>query len=138
MTSTHDTPPTGGRLVELSADECWALLRDHPVGRLAWNGATGPTVVPVNYTVAGDGIDVRTSAYSTIVRETDDSPISFQADHVDPTTRTGWSVLAHARASIDWRDERTEAPEVDVWVGGSKPMRLHLEVIEISGRRLGG
>lgn len=126
----------GGRVSELDESECWDLLRLQPVGRLAWNGAAGPTVIPVNYALAEGGLDIRTAAYSAAVREADDSPISFQADHLDPLTRTGWSVLVHARASIDWSHESAGAPAVDVWPGGSKPLRLHLEVVEISGRRL--
>lgn len=134
MTYPHSS--TGGRLIELSADDCWELLRSEPVGRLAWNGASGPTVIPVNYAVSANGIDIRTGAYSAAVRETDDSLITFQADEIDATTRTGWSVLAHGRAAIDWSDERAGTANVDVWVGGVKSLRLHVEVIEITGRRL--
>lgn len=123
-------------LVELSADDCWELLHSQPVGRLAWNGTRGPIVLPVNFTVSEDGIDLRTHAYSAAAREVDDSPVSFQADQVDPVTRTGWSVLVHGRAAIDWAFGRVDAPEIDVWPSGPKPLRLHLEVLEISGRRL--
>lgn len=134
MTHTHRS--TGGRLIELSADECWELLRTEPVGRLAWNGTTGPTVIPVNYVVTANGIEIRTAVYSAAVRETDDSLITFQADEIDAQTRTGWSVLAHGRASIDWSDERADTADIDVWPGGVKSLRLHLEVSEITGRRL--
>ena len=126
----------GARLVELSPDECWDLLRSVPVGRLAWNATTGPTVVPVNFAVTPGGIDVRTTAYSAAARETDDSPVSFQADQIDPTGRSGWSVLAHGRVHIDWSFGRVDAPEIDVWLAGARPLRIHIEVQEISGRRL--
>ncbi|MFB9312718.1 pyridoxamine 5'-phosphate oxidase family protein [Nocardioides plantarum] len=129
----HEMP---GRLVELDVDECWELLRRTPVGRLAWNGAAGPTVVPVNYVATSDGIVVKTTAYSAAVRETDDSPITFQVDHIDPETRTGWSVLAHGRLDVDWSFGRVDAPEVDVWPAGPRPLRLQLEISTISGRRL--
>ena len=33
-------PPTRGRLVDLSPDECWELAASRPVGRLAWTGHT--------------------------------------------------------------------------------------------------
>lgn len=122
--------------MELTADECWDLLRGTAVGRLAWNGAVGPTVVPVNFAVTSGGIDVRTTAYSSAAREADDSPVSFQADHVDPVTRTGWSVLAHGHVHIDWSFGRVDAPQIDVWPTGARSLRLHLEVEEISGRRL--
>lgn len=135
-TSARSEPHAPGRLVELDADECWELLRGTPVGRLAWNGAAGPTVVPVNFAVTSGGIDLRTSSYSAAARETDDSPVSFQSDRVDLASRTGWSVLARGRLRIDWTFGRVDAPEIDVWPTGARPMRMHLEVDEISGRRL--
>lgn len=136
MTRTqHDTER---HLRELTAEECWELLRGQPVGRLAWNGVNGPTVIPVNYAVVASGINVQTTPYSAAARETDDSPISFQADHVDATTRTGWSVLVHGRATIDWSGKSADEPNVDLWVSDARSLRLHLEVSEISGRRLSG
>lgn len=133
--SPHDAD-SAGHLVDLSTDECWDLLRATAVGRLAWNSEKGPTVVPVNFAVTTDGIDVRTTAYSAAAREADDSPVSFQADHVDPGARTGWSVLAHGHVRIDWSFGRVDAPEIDVWPTGARPLRLHVEVEQISGRRL--
>ena len=40
---TSDVRP--GRLVVLSDDECWSLLRSRPVGRLAWSGDDGVTIL---------------------------------------------------------------------------------------------
>ncbi|WP_148616337.1 pyridoxamine 5'-phosphate oxidase family protein [Nocardioides rubriscoriae] len=134
-TGGHGTAATR-HLVDLSNDECWDLLRGTAVGRLAWNGTDGPTVVPVNFAVTTDGIDVRTTAYSAVAREADDGPVSFQADHLDPVTRTGWSVLAHGHVQIDWSFGRVDAPEIDVWPTGPRSLRLHVEIEQISGRRL--
>ncbi len=123
-------------LVELAAEECWELLRSEPVGRIAWNGPEGPTVQPVNFALSQGGIEVRTTAYSAIGHLSDDSAVTFQVDRIDPAARSGWSVLARGKVTFDWTYGRVEAPGVDVWPSGERALRLHLEVSEISGRRL--
>lgn len=128
--------PPEGHLEELVAEECWALLRNEPVGRLAWNGSEGPTIVPVNFTVSQGGIEVRTAAYSEAAHLSEDSAVTFQVDRIDPASRTGWSVLARGRVSFDWTYGRVEAPGVDVWPSGERALLLHLAVGNISGRRL--
>lgn len=128
--------PPAGHLVELTAEECWVSLRGEPVGRLAWNGPEGPTVMPVNFTVSQGGIEVRTTAYSEAAHLSEDSAVTFQVDRIDPTSRTGWSVLARGRVTFDWTYGRVEAPGVDVWPSGERALLLHLGVVTISGRRL--
>ena len=36
---------------------------------------------------------VRTTAYSEVARECDDSPVAFEVDDVEESTQSGWSVL---------------------------------------------
>lgn len=132
----RSTGGSTGQLVELTAAECWELLRGEPVGRLAWNGPEGPTVQPVNFAVSQGGIEVKTTAYSAVAHLSEDSFITFQVDRIDSATRTGWSVLARGQVTFDWTYGRVEAPGVDVWPGGERALRLHLEVATVSGRRL--
>jgi nitroimidazol reductase NimA-like FMN-containing flavoprotein (pyridoxamine 5'-phosphate oxidase superfamily) len=42
--------PYTGTLI-LSLDDCWQLLRDHEVGRLAVSIANHPDIFPINYVV---------------------------------------------------------------------------------------
>jgi hypothetical protein len=41
-----------GKLVDLPLDECTLLLAERLVGRVAWTGPAGPTVLPINHVVA--------------------------------------------------------------------------------------
>ena len=43
-------------VVDLAPDECWTLAAARPVGRLAWTGSQGPTVIPVNFTANGSDV----------------------------------------------------------------------------------
>ncbi|GAA4685124.1 pyridoxamine 5'-phosphate oxidase family protein [Nocardioides nanhaiensis] len=146
MTLIHHAP--GGRLVPLAPDECWALLREHGVGRLAWVGGEGLSVTPVNYSVDDSAqvhggalaVVVRTTAHSTIARECGGRPVALEVDDLDEETRNGWSVLARGQAEL-----RLSAPLPgmdhppvlpDSWPAGTRPVLLRLEVDLLTGRRL--
>ena len=92
--------PGNGRLIDLTADECLMLAASKPVGRLAWAGPQGPTVVPVNYVLAGRRVHIRTAAYSALARECADSLVAFEVDDFDADSRSGWSVLMRGRAHL--------------------------------------
>jgi hypothetical protein len=86
-----------GKLVDLPLDECTRLLAERSVGRVAWTGPAGPTVLPVNYVVVDDGIWFRTTAHSSLATEVDDQPVAFQIDEVDEFTRSAGASWPGAR-----------------------------------------
>jgi nitroimidazol reductase NimA-like FMN-containing flavoprotein (pyridoxamine 5'-phosphate oxidase superfamily) len=128
------TESTPGLLLTLSEEECWLLAGTVPVGRLAWTGPLGPTVVPVNFTLDGTNVTVRTAAYSALARECDDSPVAFEIDQIDPDTHSGWSVLMRGWAHIDFRDPGGTSPEV--WASGTRALHVSVDVTQISGRKI--
>jgi uncharacterized protein len=133
-TRAQGEPSPGRRLVDLAADECWELAATRPVGRLAWTSPSGPTVIPVNFTVVSEGVLVRTAGYSQVARECDDSAVAFEVDDIDVDARTGWSVLMRGHARVEYGAGDEDGP--DVWVSGPRSLRLRIEVAEITGRRL--
>lgn len=122
------------RLVDLDVDECWTLAVTRPVGRLAWTGTHGPTVLPVNFTVNGTHVLVRTTAYSEVSRECDDSLVAFEVDDIDVESRSGWSVLMRGRGHLEYGPGGGGEP--DVWLSGPRSLRLRIEVAEVTGRRV--
>jgi nitroimidazol reductase NimA-like FMN-containing flavoprotein (pyridoxamine 5'-phosphate oxidase superfamily) len=129
--SQPESPP---RVSDLDPAECWTLAAARPVGRLAWTGAHGPTVIPVNFVVTGAEVLVRTTAYSEAARECDDSPVAFEVDDVDAATRSGWSVLMRGRGHLECGPSGDAEP--DVWPPGPRALRLRIEVTEVTGRRI--
>lgn len=127
-------PPSTSHVIDLAPDECWALATSQPVGRLAWCGAHGPTVIPVNFTVNGAEVLVRTTAHSEAGRECDDSTVAFEVDAVDASTRSGWSVLMRGHARMEYGSSSDPGP--DVWLPGPRGLRLRIDVTEITGRRI--
>jgi nitroimidazol reductase NimA-like FMN-containing flavoprotein (pyridoxamine 5'-phosphate oxidase superfamily) len=127
---------SAGRLVELTEAECWELLGSEPVGRLAWRGAEGLSVVPVNYIADEGRVSINTAAYSAQARECDDLPVAFQVDAVDATARSGWSVLVRGTAHVEYAQDGTTSNDPDVWPAGVRPLRLVIDPTGVTGRRL--
>ena len=125
-----------GRLVVLSEEECWELLRARPVGRLAWCGDRGVCVLPVNFAVDRDGDDdgvrLRTTPYSLMARECSGREVAFEVDAIDDEQHSGWSVLVRGRCERDDRPSDEPRP----WVTGSRVLGLRIAVRSMTGRRL--
>lgn len=85
-------------LVEIERAECFALLREHRVGRIAVVDRDGlPLVVPVNYVLSCETVLFRTHA-GTKLDALRRRPVAFQVDSIDESRRTGWSVLVQGVA----------------------------------------
>jgi len=124
-----------GQLADLSPDECWELITTTPVGRIAWTASNGPVVVPVNFAVNGRSIKVRTTAYSSMVQDADGERVAFEVDHIDETTRTGWSVLVRGRAEVRY-GEPDDGTVPEPWPRGPRPATVVVDADEITGRWL--
>ncbi|WP_051552015.1 pyridoxamine 5'-phosphate oxidase family protein [Nocardioides sp. URHA0020] len=138
MATTDTTLWTNGSLVELPRDECERLLGSHAVGRVAWNGAASPHVLPVNFAVVDDEIWFRTTAHSSLSKEIDDLPVTFQVDDVDEFTRSGWSVLVRGTAHVVYDATRVPRtwPGLETWPAGAHALHVVIEPTAITGRRL--
>jgi len=126
----NETGTRQGRLVELSADDCWERVRSQPVGRIAWTGRDGISVMPANFAVDGGDILIRTSPYAALALECADREVAFEVDHVDPDQQAGWSVLLRGHC----RREERASDQPTPWAGGRRTLGLRIEVRAVSGR----
>ncbi|WP_062355234.1 pyridoxamine 5'-phosphate oxidase family protein [Herbidospora yilanensis] len=127
-------------LRNLTADECLALIAPGGVGRIAFTGSHGPTILPVNYRLDGDRIVLRTRTGGAMDGDLrtgiDDLEIvvAFEVDAIDPEHREGWSVLVQGPCH---HTPGTPGAPGGSWVDG----RDHLITItpqRVTGRRLEG
>lgn len=121
-----------GRLAELSEQECRELVGTRPIGRIAWRGSEGITVLPVNFELDGDDVLFHTSPYSLMARDCVDRDVAFQVDAVDEVQHAGWTVLLRGRCLRDSRAGSEPTP----WVTGPRLLALRVAVSSVSGRRL--
>ena len=94
-------PQAPTHMVELSRDEALKLLGTVQMGRVAFTEQALPAIRPVNHVVGDDGIIViRTHTGSTLLGHSLASEVvAYEADRIDPVTRTGWSVVVTGVAS---------------------------------------
>lgn len=132
--------PADRRLVPLSSAESMVLLRAHTVGRIAWQAADGPQMLPVTYVVHADRVYFRTapsSILSELVRRT---PVVFEVDDLDLHRHTGWSVVVHgiaeAVATPDAIAQLRVVPGFVPWAPGGRNLMIEVVPSTVSGRRL--
>ena len=125
-------------LVELSVDECWELVAGPQMARIAWNGPTGPVVLPINYVTHDRTVWIRTTAYSSMAEEVDESAIAVEVDDIDPETHVGWSVLLRGRSEVIYHEDRVPEPvrALRTWPSGPRPLWVRLAPEIVTGRRL--
>jgi nitroimidazol reductase NimA-like FMN-containing flavoprotein (pyridoxamine 5'-phosphate oxidase superfamily) len=136
MTRNGRTPTPA--FAHLSERECIALLEAHSIGRVGWQAADGPQVLPVTYTFRDGVAYLRTSPQgilSELVRPTD---VAFEVDELDPSTRTGWSVVVHGQSrGVAAPSEVTrlwEADDLVPWAPGGRSLFVQIRPSRIRGR----
>ena len=129
-----------GVLEEIPEQECLALLKGHEIGRLVVVEDGRPVVFPVNYTVDGRTVAVRTDPGAKLAWATL-GPVAVEVDDIDIATHEGWSVLVRGVGrditdGVDaWSGEvRARPPEP--WVEGEKEHWIAVASPVITGRRI--
>jgi hypothetical protein len=129
-------PRTG--LEDLALDECLRLVRSSKLGRLAVNVDGQPLAFPVNFTLDGNDVVVRTDE-STRLYAARGSRVAFECDDIDTLYHTGWSVIVKGRAVevLDPRElSRLHRLPLGAWCPGPKPVFLRISPQTITGRRI--
>jgi uncharacterized protein len=116
-------------------DECLSLLAAMAVGRFAVaSPGAPPLVVPVNYVLDGDVVVFRSDAGEKVLLLRG-SPASFQIDQIDPSRRTGWSVLVQG-AAYEATPREVEHLHIEPWAPGEKSHWVRIVPASITGRRI--
>jgi nitroimidazol reductase NimA-like FMN-containing flavoprotein (pyridoxamine 5'-phosphate oxidase superfamily) len=145
-TGSPQDAATGNPEVErLDEAECLALISPGGVGRLAYSGRFGPTVLPVNYQMYQGTVIFRTAHDSPTDEDLRtgiagaEFKVAFEIDDIDTTGRQGWSVLIQGSAHhVESETERASVMEagVEPWVGGDRKLFLRITPTRITGRRI--
>lgn len=123
----------------LDRASCLALLATVPLGRVGLSVDALPVIVPVGFRLVGERLVLAAHADPRAVAAIDGVVVAFQADHWDPDTASGWSVLVQgpARRVVDRGD--LGALGVDLvasgWMGGTTAVVV-VPTEVISGCRL--
>jgi nitroimidazol reductase NimA-like FMN-containing flavoprotein (pyridoxamine 5'-phosphate oxidase superfamily) len=144
VTDGHPGSPAAV-LESLDEAECLRLISPGGIGRIAYSGRYGLTVLPVNYKLHEGAIVFRTSQNSLTGEDLRtgiahaEYKVAFEIDHIDLASREGWSVLIHGPAHhMDSEAERKTvvASGVEPWPGGPREHAIRITPDRITGRRL--
>jgi nitroimidazol reductase NimA-like FMN-containing flavoprotein (pyridoxamine 5'-phosphate oxidase superfamily) len=126
------------RLETLDARECHSLLATHSMGRVAFTERALPAIRPVNYTLQGNHIVLRTQADGLAAR-LDGQVVAFEIDEVDVESQSGWSVVVTGTARV--LREPTDLVRLDAvpaysWAGPDHHTAVCITPGQVTGRRI--
>ncbi|KPI11004.1 MULTISPECIES: pyridoxamine 5'-phosphate oxidase family protein [Streptomyces] len=125
---------------ELDREECLRLLERAPIGRVVHTRHALPAVLPVNFCLDIDSaVLMRTSADSELAAAIDGVVIAFEADEVDATAHSGWSVVVTGRATVvtdPVEHGRLTRIGPRSWVASPKEVFIRIEPELVTGRQL--
>jgi nitroimidazol reductase NimA-like FMN-containing flavoprotein (pyridoxamine 5'-phosphate oxidase superfamily) len=122
----------------LDHNECWALLRQTDVARLAVAIANRPDIVPINYVVDHGRVVFRTAEGTKLAASVLGDAVAFEVDGFDAASGDAWSVVIKGRAiEIEHMHDVFDALDLPLfpWHAAPKPRFVSIEPDDISGRR---
>ncbi|WP_328935105.1 MULTISPECIES: pyridoxamine 5'-phosphate oxidase family protein [unclassified Streptomyces] len=132
--------PQRVRMVELGRDEALKLLAEAPLGRVVFSHQALPAIRPVNHLVEANGdIIIRTHTGAALLgRAARSEVVAYEADDLDPATRTGWSVVVTGAAGpvTDPAELARYRTQLTPWVDTEMEhvVRIHADIV--TGYRL--
>ncbi|WP_067793614.1 pyridoxamine 5'-phosphate oxidase family protein [Actinomadura formosensis] len=136
--------PVGEDLEILGREECAALLRSAPVGRVVYTDQALPAIQPVTFVLDGDpdgdgAVIIRTAPGSKFDAALRGAIVAFEVDAFDSAARTGWSVtvIGQARAVTNPAEiERMARLPLRPWAPGARNNFIRVPLWRVSGRRI--
>ncbi|MFB9722327.1 pyridoxamine 5'-phosphate oxidase family protein [Planobispora longispora] len=138
-------PASHAELEKIDRQECLRLISPGGIGRVAFNDAGGPAILPVNYALRDDSVIFRTAPEGPLDKELRtgvagvELKIAFEVDRLDETRQEGWSVVVRGGAHLVSSAEEQAAVEgsgVQPWAGGERGLYIKIVPAEITGRRI--
>lgn len=135
---TVSTDRQGLEVLDLAT--CMELAGSVPVGRVAFFASGEVLVLPVNHVLDEGGVAFLVASGSKLDAAIMNRSMSFEADHYDTETRSGWSVLVTGRARYIDDDEviaRLAEHELTPWSApDERTSWVLLRPERVSGRRI--
>ncbi|MBP2414838.1 hypothetical protein JOF48_003637 [Arthrobacter stackebrandtii] len=122
----------------LTTAQCWKLLSETSVGRLAVNVDGRPDVFPVNYRVDGETLIFRTGGGTKINAMNEDANVALESDAVSGEFGLAWSVVVKGRAEAAAVDNPALNSKVHgffPWQGVGKERLIRIVPETVTGRR---
>jgi len=126
-------------LTALGRAECLALLATGSIGRVVCTDGALPTAEPVTYVLVKEEIIFRTHARSRLAEAAHNAVVAFQADRIDSTSGSGWSVQGVGKTYEITGDRRAGlvGSQHRLWTAEHPSHLIAIPLWRLTGRRLG-
>ncbi len=123
----------------LSDRECWELIAEEEIGRVAILVDGIPEIYPINHVVQEQTIVFRTDPGSKLRGLVRHPRVCFEVDGTSPAAKVGWSVMVKGRAIelVTAEDlDRVADLSLEYWAHGEKAHWIRIEPDAVTGRRI--
>jgi nitroimidazol reductase NimA-like FMN-containing flavoprotein (pyridoxamine 5'-phosphate oxidase superfamily) len=130
-------PPRQWR--ELTKSECFELLAEEHLGRVAVVDDRGPAVFPVNFVLDDHTVVFRTARGTKLHSPSLGSQVCFEVDGTDEAALSGWSVMVRGEAvEVTDRAElaRLRGLPLQAWAPGVRNRYVRILPTALTGRRI--
>jgi len=134
MIATSEPEARGRTNQALTEAECICLLAGESIGRVVYTDGVLPSAFPVNYLLLNRSIVFRTKPDARVLLTGQEPYVSFEIDHVDELTRSGWSVLVTGRCLP--LHPTIAGTLLDTWASTVRTSLHGISIDVVVGRRL--
>ena len=121
-------------VTNLTTGECWAMLHNNELGRLAFHLAGEVHLAPINYAVDHDTLLFRTAEGSKLLAVVMNPDVAFEIDELDEHRARSVVVRGVARRLDEDEHHRAEQVPLRSWVRTPKYDVVEIRPTEITGR----
>jgi nitroimidazol reductase NimA-like FMN-containing flavoprotein (pyridoxamine 5'-phosphate oxidase superfamily) len=125
----------------IARQQCLDLLESNHLGRVAWQAADLPQILPVTYAMHQGSAYFRTAPDSILAELAQPTSVALEVDELDQQNRSGWSVVMHGRTSaVSEPDELADlwaSDSIVPWATGNRTLFIRIHPERVSGRVVG-
>lgn len=122
----------------LGREQCLDLLESNHLGRVAWQAADLPQILPITYATHQGSVYFRTTPDGILSELAQPTRVALEVDELDQQTRSGWSIVLHGRTSAvsepDVLADLWAADSLVPWAGGNRTLFICIRPDRVSGR----
>ena len=121
-------------VTELTEDQCWEMLREEELGRLAYRLVDEVHITPINYVAAGGCLLFRTAEGNKLLSVVMGAEVAFEVDRWSDGSARSVVVRGSARLLPEDEAHRADSLSLSSWVPTLKYNVVEIEPKVITGR----
>jgi nitroimidazol reductase NimA-like FMN-containing flavoprotein (pyridoxamine 5'-phosphate oxidase superfamily) len=134
-----DSDDTSERYFDaIGRQQCLDLIESHHLGRIAWQAADLPQILPITYAMHQGSVYFRTLPDGILAELAQPTSVALEVDELDQQTRSGWSIVIHGRTSaVREPDELAglwASDSLVPWASGNRTLFIRIQPERVAGR----